>query len=310
LVSEEDQQTGNAMVSLVMGLAAVVANIVGAQFLLSANPYRWLFVMGVIFILLSCIPTMIAAKEEPYVRSPGETTLGLLGIFGQIWKGFRHMPGPMIRILLVFFFSWAGFSPFMIYITNFFGVNVYHGDPNKGGQYLDNYHEGVKMGMYALAAFAGVQLVYSLAMPYIIKVIRLKPTYFITQLIAAGCFISFYFLDGMVIPVFILTSLVAINFTSFNSIPFGLVTSSANKQDAGLYMGVLNSASVVAQTVTNTAAGQIVAWRDENVSWGIGFGGLLAFLGALLIFTLPNPRIEESKRDPEKASLLKEAEYD
>jgi hypothetical protein len=91
------------------------------------------------------------------------------------------------------------------------------------------------MGMYALAAFAGVQLIYSLVMPYIIKAIKLKTTYFISQILAAGCFIAFLFLSGqqLIILTIILTrymdlcsvnciSLVAINFTSFNSIPFGL----------------------------------------------------------------------------------------
>jgi len=168
------------------------------------------------------------------------------------------------------------------------------------------------MGMYALAAFAGLQLIYSLAMPYIIKLIRLKPTYFLSQLLVAGCYISFLFLSGqqLIVLTIILASLVAINFTSFNSIPFGLVTSCANKQDAGLYMGVLNSASVVAQTVTNTIAGQIVGVKDQNVAWGIAFGGILALLGAALVWTLPSPRIEKEKNDPEQASLLKDGEFD
>ncbi len=51
-------------------------------------------------------------------------------------------------------------------------------------------------------------------------------------------------------------------------------------------IGVLNSASVVAQTVTNLIAGAIVGWRGQNVAYGIAFGGILSFIGTTLNLTL------------------------
>ncbi len=51
-------------------------------------------------------------------------------------------------------------------------------------------------------------------------------------------------------------------------------------------IGVLNSASVVAQTVTNLIAGAIVGWRGQNVAYGIAFGGILSFIGTTLSLTL------------------------
>lgn len=124
-----------------MGIAAVVANIIGAQFLTTANPYRYLFVIGVVFVVISTFPTLIAGKEVPYVLAADEQPQSVVSVFYQIWVGFRHMPFPMLRILLCFFFSWAGFSPFMIYMTAFFGENVKGGDP-KNSEHL--YYEGVK----------------------------------------------------------------------------------------------------------------------------------------------------------------------
>jgi solute carrier family 45 protein 1/2/4 len=295
LVSQDEQQAGNAMVSLVMGFAAIIANVVGAQFLLSKQPYLWLFTIGVGFILFSCIPTCIAAKEQRYIRAPGETSIGLLGVFIQIWRGFKTMTWDLRKIMLVFFFSWAGYSPFMVSVTNFWGYNVFHGSASN----KDAYREGVKMGMYALAAFAGLQTVYSLVMPSIIKVLRIKPTYFITQLISAGCFLAFFWVDQKWI-VFPLTALVAINFATFNSIPYGLVTSCSNKDDAGLYMGVLNSASVVAQTVTTSIAGAIVNHQHQDVKWGIAFGGFLAFVGGLLVWILPSPATVVDREEKER----------
>jgi predicted MFS family arabinose efflux permease len=75
---------------------------------------------------------------------------------------------------------------------------------------------------------------------------------------------------------------------------FIAVANSSDKKDAGLYMGVLNSSSVVAQTVTNLIAGQIVGWRHQNVAYGIAFGGILAFIGSILVWTLPSSKSESN----------------
>jgi uncharacterized BrkB/YihY/UPF0761 family membrane protein len=96
IVPEDKQQAGNAMVSGVMGLAAVTANIVGAQFFQTAEPYRYLFskiimcifpilttlqVIGVGFLLLSTIPTLIAGREKPgFDYSAGEKKMNILHV--------------------------------------------------------------------------------------------------------------------------------------------------------------------------------------------------------------------------------------
>eukprot|EP01119_Soliformovum_irregulare_P008412 TRINITY_DN2152_c0_g1_i1.p1 TRINITY_DN2152_c0_g1~~TRINITY_DN2152_c0_g1_i1.p1 ORF type:complete len:490 (-),score=136.14 TRINITY_DN2152_c0_g1_i1:16-1452(-) len=303
LVADEEQQTGNAMVSLVMGMSAIIANCIGAQFLTRENPYRILFIIGICFILASIVPTMIAAKEERYIPRDGRKT-SIISVFRSIGTGFAKMPGPLVRVLIVFFFSWAGYSPFMIYITTFFAERIYGGNTNTDQHALDVYHDGVKVGMYALAIFAGVQMVFSLMMPAIIRKVGFKWVYFLSQILAAGCFIGLFWIHDaqLVYVAATLTALVAINFTAFNSIPFGLVTSTADKEDAGLYMGVLNSASVVAQTVTNIIAGQIVGWQHQNTVWGIAFGGIIAFLGSMLVWTMPTPKAQISE---DEAPLLK-----
>lgn len=96
---------------------------------MTPDPYRNLFFIGVIFLYFACVPTLIAAKEVPYVPSEAElaekksrTPLrSFFNIFYKIYKGFRYMPKKMLIVVLVFFLSWAAYSPYMIYITNFFG---------------------------------------------------------------------------------------------------------------------------------------------------------------------------------------------
>jgi len=58
---------------------------------------------------------------------------------------------------------------------------------------------------------------------------------------------------------------VAVNFTTMNSLPFGLVRGITGNKNAGLYMGVLNAASVVAQTATNLASSLVLSLTEEEV---------------------------------------------
>jgi len=244
---------------------------------------------------LSCIPTMIAAKEQRYlpkegsINTPGESRrISISGVFIKIFKGFIGMPNKMARVALLYFLSWCAYSPFMIYITNYFGSNVYGGNAQSTNPDLVAlYEKGVKMGMYGLAIFAACQWVYSLILPFIVRKINVKATYFFSQLIATACYILFLFFNTPAIGL-ILMSALSINFTTFNSVPFALVASVASKDDAGLYMGVLNSAAVVAQTVTNSIAGLIISREDENVAWAIAFGGCISLIACVLVFILPN----------------------
>eukprot|EP01091_Cochliopodium_minus_P016725 TRINITY_DN6349_c0_g1_i1.p1 TRINITY_DN6349_c0_g1~~TRINITY_DN6349_c0_g1_i1.p1 ORF type:complete len:478 (-),score=90.73 TRINITY_DN6349_c0_g1_i1:14-1447(-) len=278
LVSQEEQQTGNAMVSNVMGISAIIASVVGAQFFETSDPYFWLFMIGVAVVLFSIVPTMIAAKEKRFTRPTGSPKPSLLSVFVKIGRGFRYMPGSMAKTALLYFFSWCAYSPFMIYLTQYFSSNVY---AHQGANY------GVKMGMYALAGFAGVCTIYSLLLPPLIRLTNIHVCYFFSQLLATACYVMFLFFDTPVMA-FVLTSLVGINYTTFNSIPFALVTSAADPSDAGLFMGVLNSGSVVAQTVTNIIAGQIVAAKHQNVQWGIAFGSVFSVLAMIMVFFLPS----------------------
>lgn len=287
LVPQEEQQMGNAMVSNVQGISAVLANVVGAQLFNTDNPYVWLFSIGVVVILLSVIPTLLVAKENKFERPAGTPKPTILSVFAKIFRGFYQMPNAMVRTVLLYFFSWSAFAPFMIYLTQYFAREVYPND----------YEYGVKMGMYALAGYAGVSLLYALLLPSVLRLVGVKVAYFLSQLLATACYLLFLFFPQPP-TAFLLTALLGINFTTFNSIPFALVTSIVDPKDAGLFMGVLNSASVVSQTLSNTLAGQIVAWKGESVGWGIAFGSLFSFIALILVFFLPT---QHSSSSPPKS---------
>ena len=164
-----------------------------------------------------------------------------------------------------------------------------------------NSRRGTVMGFYSLAVFAGVQFLYSLVAPSIVKIIGLKWAYFIPQLIATVAYILAPFMaypgKHWPIPAIITVfALVGPNFMAFNSVPFALVSGITSGASGGLYMGVLNSASVVAQTATNSFASLILKAikplplnttpPTQNVAWGIAFGGIFSAIACIwcLIF--------------------------
>ena len=98
--------------------------------------------------------------------------------------------------------------------------------------------------IFLIFFFDGKQVctIYSLLLPPLIRLTNIHVCYFFSQLLATLCYVAFLFFDKPVYA-FILTALVGVNYTTFNSIPFALVTSAADPRDAGLFMGVLNSGS-------------------------------------------------------------------
>ncbi|KAH3744364.1 transporter, major facilitator subfamily protein [Pelomyxa schiedti] len=300
IVDADRQQEGNAMVSGVMGVAAIIASVAGAQFFMTPDPYRNLFFIGVLFLYFSCVPTLLAGKEEQHTLTEKEKAEGsnILVVFLKIYQGFRYMPRKMIIVVVVFFLSWAAYSPYMIYITTFFGVNIYGGNQDDK---KDLYDQGVQMGMYGLAVFAASQWIYSFILPYTIKFTNVTIAYAGSQLLATGCYIVFFWLTKIG-PTYGVMALIAINFTTLNSIPFGLVKGLTAGSDAGLYMGVLNAAAVVAQTVTESIAGAIVGAcpyidGSQNVVWGIIFGGAFSAIATVAAcFLRAAPTVTEEKK--------------
>eukprot|EP00727_Mastigamoeba_balamuthi_P010388 m51a1_g5972 putative major facilitator subfamily protein (515) ;mRNA; f:231413-233558 len=317
IVPADKQQDGNAMVSGVMGIAAIVANVMGAQLFLTAAPYRNLFAIGVVCVLLSAIPTLVVAKEGlPPMGSDDDTQrAGACGVFGKIFMAFATIPRKMVIVVVVFFLSWCAYSPYMIYITDYFGVEIYKGSTSH--DLKERYQLGVQMGMYGLAVFAAVQWLFSFVLSPIVNKAGPAITFAVTQALATGAFVGFYFLarsglslTWMVAIAFTLMGTIAINFTTMNSVPFGLVRGLTGNKDAGLYMGVLNAASVVSQTATNLIAGVIISKaphdapnHNENVSYGILLGAALSVLAVFAALFLPRP-VDETAILSERQPLI------
>jgi len=333
LVPSDKQQDGNAMVSGVMGISAIIANLVGVPLFYTDEPYRNLFFLGVGFVLLASVITLIFAKEDQLQAvsdedidpsDPEHKYKGVAGAFYQIYYAFKTIPKAMVIVVLTYFFSWCAYSPFMIYTTSFFSDNIYGGG--------ENTNKGITMGMYGLAIFSGAQWLFSLVLAPLTRRLPVHWVYFITQAIATLAYGAFYFipqidaLDTALAVTYLIMAVVAINFTTMNSVPFGLVRGIIGTKNAGLYMGVLNAASVVAQTATNMLAGLVLSLTEEdinyssesssfsltssmpttiqNVTYAIVFGGALSIFAAICSLALRENKEKENQTPDETSPLI------
>ncbi|KAH3765613.1 transporter, major facilitator subfamily protein [Pelomyxa schiedti] len=314
IIPQEEQQFANSAVSSVMGFSAIFANVVGAQTFSLSNPYRTTFCVGAVAVICLAIPTIIFGKEE--VKQKVEPVAGgeeeekcrraqlqssqearsLISVFTTIPHTIFTLPRNMIVIVLVYFLSWCAFSPFLIYGTSFFGENIYGGGPSK----MQLFERGVRMGMYGFALLSAAQWLFSLIQPSIVAKLGPAIVYCSAQAFATLGFVLLAVLPDIVWDLtlqltfaYIIATIFGINYAVMNSIPFATVKSLTEAQhSAGLIMGVLNAVCVLAQSLVNIVAGQIVHLLHEDLSYALLFGGLFsiaATAGALFMKRSEDP---------------------
>lgn len=275
LVSTDAQNKGQIYAALMMGAAYLLCNFIvyGLSFNTAEANYSeyiecfkdksdlWskatlttiICSIGIAFVIISQIPTMIYGKETPLVVT-GEKKKEEF-IFIRMAKQIRYMPKIIIRVCIVFFGSWAGYYPFQMFCSDIYGL---------------------QLGSLATAVGSIVTFVISIFLDKIVRKLGERNVYKISQGIGAVAMICmlFPFLyvkiwreiptdqseDGcsglepateawVQAVVCILVGLVGINNAVMNSVPFGII-GKCGGEAKGLYMGILNCCCVLAQALS------------------------------------------------------------
>lgn len=309
IVPQSQQVLANTIGSIMLGLAAIVTNLIGGlrflATLLHTTSTDLVFISGMILICISSIITLICAKEEqlqmgkePDSRNP----------FVSIFNAFKTMPRPVFRISLVYFFSWMAYFPFNIECTDFFASDVFKGINNPDDPKYESYLNGLSFGMIVLAVSNGLVLIYSPFQEALIKKIGLRISYALSQIIEAVCLIAVILLSILSEHAnkWILLGLLAplgISATIFNSIPFAIVGLNVSQDQMGVYMGVLNMFGVVGQQISNfilvSGVGKICERiNPELKSPIIGGGAFFAIVAAILCRFIIIPNQDTSIMEP------------
>ncbi|OHT02985.1 major facilitator superfamily transporter [Tritrichomonas foetus] len=297
LVPARQQVFANTIGSIMLGVAAIVTNLIGglklAQYTNGVlNDEKLVFICGMILIVISVSITLLCAKEEEVKRMQEKRNP-----FLEIWRAFKHMPRPIFRIALVYFFSWMAYYPFNIECTDFFGYDIFQGRSTGDDHLIEKYNNGVCHGMIVIAVSNCLVLIYSPFQEIMVKKLGMKLTYAISQIIEAVCLVIMIFVTNKWALLGILAPL-GISSTIFNSVPFAIVGLSVQPEQMGCYMGVLNSFAVVGQQISSfllvSGAGAIF----HNKAPIIGLGSVFAVISAILCYWIVIPKDDSSTLEP------------
>ncbi|KAJ3438279.1 hypothetical protein M0813_29590 [Anaeramoeba flamelloides] len=303
---------GQSTVTLMLGLSNFLANLAGSVDLVHYLPgfksnTLAIFTFGMIILVISTLPTLFFAKETQFKRPPNSKRYSALGLlkmmFVKIVKKIRTMPRKMLILCMVYFFSWLAYFPFQIYMTDYMGKVVYKGDPtaSKHSEAYENYQIGVRKGALTFALMSIVSCFFSLIIDKMSKVLGIRLTYFLSQLLAGICMVLTLWVQTPTASM-IMFSLIGYNFTTFNSMPFSLIgdyvdgnDQESKKEDTGLLMGVLNSFGVLAQVISNFVAGSFILKSYPNKDhYAIAYGGFTSIVPCILVWFL-NERKPKTK---------------
>ncbi|OHT13448.1 major facilitator superfamily transporter [Tritrichomonas foetus] len=280
------------------------------KFFIGISEEQFIFLVGLILIIITVTITLISATEERIYRQAEKRDNPIKEIFLVV----KAMPKPIFRISIVYFFSWMAYYPFLIGVTDFFGKDIYHADPNSG-----EYMEGVSFGMLVLAVSSGLALLYSPFQNLTIKTFGLKLTFAFSQILVTVCLFLIIILlktlknsgvdDDIKWILMGVLSPTGIAFTIFNSIPFAIVKLSIptnpplfndgneNGNDkTGVYMGVLNCFAVVGQQLSNFLLNSGFGLLFNDKAPVLSIGGVFSFIAAIMcVFIILPDRKRSSK---------------
>eukprot|EP00771_Trimastix_marina_P002076 gnl/Trimastix_PCT/3188.p1 GENE.gnl/Trimastix_PCT/3188~~gnl/Trimastix_PCT/3188.p1 ORF type:complete len:477 (-),score=137.56 gnl/Trimastix_PCT/3188:43-1290(-) len=272
-----DENEGNTMIALVLGFSSVISNLI--IFAHIGNN----FVFGSVLSALFVIPTLFC-KEQRYVPTGPQVNPAKA-----LFRACVKMPRQVRFAALAFFFSWCGYFPFNIYGSQLVGRNIFHGTPQRGSAHYSRFQQGVRITALGFAMMSLATTIFSFFSTELIKIRGGKRwTYFASQILAALCYFLLFF-ASTVPEVMIYFTLIGINMSVFNSVPFAITQLHVSKDELGAYAGILNVFVVLAQlfSLVSNALGLLIG--KGNIAVLMLFSAAYALIGAVFTLFLKEP---------------------
>ena len=289
VVPKSQQVIANSIASVLVGVAQVLNNFIGGfnvyKYTVFKENYQLIIVFGMVIIVVSVLTTLFCAKEEQYLEeNPRENP------FIEIFRAFKKMPKPIIRIAWVFFFSWMGYYMFNCVCTDYFGNDLYR---NQGLSYDD----GNAFGMICMGVSNILVMVFGPFQDKLIAKIGLKWSYASSQIIEAVCLVPLFFVRNKWASLCLLAPL-GISCSIFNSVPYAIVGTCSNESEMGTYMGILNIFCVCAQQIVNWVIGSglgsiVTEWRGPQIA----SGSVFAVISAIMCYWIIVPTEDQLDND-------------
>ncbi|KAF3320500.1 sucrose transporter 2D [Carex littledalei] len=277
------------------------------------------FVLDIIVLAITTFITVTSVQESTYVAIEDPNAHDTQEAFlWELFGSFRYFTLPIWMALIVTALTWTGWFPFILFDTDWFGREVYHGDPDKDLV----YHAGVGMGSLGLMMNSVVLGLTSVVLEKLCRKWGAGLVWGVSNLIMCFCFSAMLIIayvagnidyglnglppDGIVIASLVVFTILGAPLAVTYSIPYAMVSSRIEPLGLGqgLAMGILNLAIVLPQVVVSLGSGPVDQLFGGGNSPSFAVAAIASFLGGLVaILGLPrSPQIRTTKSFPPRAS--------
>lgn len=307
LLPSEQRTTGFAVQSFFIGTGAIIA---------SALPYiftNWLgisntapggeippsvqysFYVGACAFLGAVVWTVYRTVEYPpenieQFRDNKLKSKGLTKGIVEIFNSFIEMPGTMIQLAFVQFFSWFALFAMWIYSTSAVTHHIFGAtDPAS-----DLFNEGANWVGVLFAVYNGFAALTAFLLPWLAKKTSRKTVHMISLICGGIGLASFYIIKD---PVILIISELGIGlaWASILSMPYAILAGSLPSEKMGVYMGIFNFFIVIPQITAAAILGFIVknVFGSEAI-YALLVGGVSMFIAAALVLFVDD--VDEIKK--------------
>eukprot|EP00762_Andalucia_godoyi_P003787 ANDGO_08559.mRNA.1 Sucrose transport protein SUC2 len=314
----EQQERGNAVFSVWLAVGNILGYMAGWAPWVDWMPFwttstcdeacgnlRCAFVIAIFFLLITVSITCFFTKEEPLQLPPGVDVSQYKRppIFSKIFVLIRHMPKTLGRVCVVNFFSWFAWFAFLIYITTWVGTVVNDGDPqaDHDSDSYKRYTEGVRMGSFGLAFYAGVSAITSPLVAWIAERFGNKVCWALGELALGALLLSTLFVTNTYGAVAVI-GLMGFPWSVTMTVPFALTAQIAPSAERGLYMGALNIFIVLPQCLMASLGPILVTLfgDKDSIRGALVLGAIGAFVSLLFVPRLISSPGAAGKGDVER----------
>jgi solute carrier family 45 protein 1/2/4 len=289
LMPGDQRILGNSLGALMVGFGVFIVNLLGGLRVARHISHKLsdldlTIIVGTTLYAIAVITTCVAGKETPLTGKITDGTNALKESF----LALKHMPKPIFRVAIVYFFNFWAYSAFQVVVNDFFGRDVYKGDPTVEHPYRD----GVCFGMLTVALSFGIVMIYQPFNDCVVRRIGVGNIYTIVEILGAVGFSSAMWTTNrwVLLGFFSVTGLM---FGISASVPYSVIGLSAPAEHFGTYDGAMSfflvAGAQLAYLVFELGIGSAFCPRGPI----IGFSSLAAIAAAVASRFVIEPEIPE-----------------
>ncbi|MGE5357077.1 MAG: MFS transporter [Deltaproteobacteria bacterium] len=297
MMPEEQRNLGYSIQSFLINAGAVIGSAL--PFILTALGVQnsaeegkvapsviWSFYIGGTLLILSVLVTVFKTKEYPpkefeeYNGITAEDKETKTGFF----KTLFSMPKTMMQLSLVQLFSW--FPLFLMWVYSTSAIAQHYWGTEVGDSSSAAYNEAANWVGICFAGYAFFAAIYSIFMPYFVKLTSRKAVYSFSLALGGIGYISTYFFTNQYMLLFSMVGIGAA-WAAILAMPYAILSSVLPAKRMGIYMGLFNLTVVIPQIISGLFGGLILKHIfNQNAILILVLCGALMLIGSVVVFAV------------------------